>query len=323
MTYGSKANVLCLLEILKRYSDDAHILTMDDIKKRMQSDFGLDIERKAVYANLNMLCDFGYDISMFADNGKGYYLCTRDFEPSEVHLLADAVYSSSFIPEKATKDLIKKLQSTQSRYFSSRIKSMTFVKPEAKTANKELFYNIEVLDDAISQGVKVSFDYLRYDINKRLVQRRDTKYVVSPYAIVWTNEKYYLICFYEKYNAISHFRIDKIKGITLQSEAAAAPVQGFSPYDYAKSAIYMYGSQIERIALLCNMEILDDVIDRFGKDIQITPHGGDRFKAVIHATSGGIKFWALQYLRHCEILSPVSLRAEVAEIIRQGVYKYD
>ncbi len=319
---GSKANALCLLEILKKHSDDTHILTMEDLQNRMRSEYGIELERKAVYANLNLLSDFGYDISMYADNKKGYCLCSREFEPSEVHLLADAVYSSSFIPEKATLDLIKKLQATQSKHFSSRIKSMTFIRPDVKTANKELFYNIEILDDAVSQGVKVTFDYLRYDINKRLVARRDTKYIVSPYAVVWANEKYYLICYYEKYNSISHFRIDKIKNITLLEEKAVPAENGFSPYNYAKSAIYMYGNKAERIEIVCDMDILDDVIDRFGKDIHIESCGKNQFKAVIYAALGGIKFWALQYLQHCEITYPQSLRAEVAQIIKAGMDKY-
>ncbi|MDR0405655.1 MAG: WYL domain-containing protein, partial [Clostridiales bacterium] len=237
-------------------------------------------------------------------------------------LLADAVYSSSFIPERATKDLIQKLQATQSEHFSRRIKSMTFVKPDVKTANRELFYSIEMLDDAVSRGVRARFDYLRYDLNKTLVPRREEKYTVSPYAIVWANEKYYLICYYGKYGAISHFRIDKIKSIELTTEKAVPLPKGFSPYDYAKASIYMYGNEIARITLLCDMKILDDVIDRFGKDAAITPFGKDRFKATVRATADGIRFWALQYLQFCEVLTPVGLRRDIAGIIKNGVEKY-
>ncbi len=317
-----KANILCLLEILRRFSDEAHILSMEDIQKRMLSEYGMSIDRRAVYSNLAVLCDFGYDISMYADNKKGYFLREREFEPSEIHLLADAVYSSSFIPERATYDLIKKLQKTQSDYFARRIKSMTFVRPDAKTANKEIFYNIEVLDDAISKGAQVSFNYLRYDLDKKLVLRRDTEYVVSPYAIVWTNEKYYLIGYYEKYSGISHFRIDKIKNIQILSEKAKPQDKDFSPYEYAKTAIYMYGSGAQRIELLCDMCILDDVIDRFGKDIDIKPFGENRFKARIFASPGGVRFWALQYLQFCEVAAPAELRDEISGIIKQGIAKY-
>lgn len=319
---SSKTNILCLLEILKRYSDEQHILSAEDIRKKMKSEYDMEIGRRAVYSNISLLCDFGYDISVYEDNGKGYYLREREFEPSEIHLLADAVYSSSFIPEKATRDLIKKLQSTQSSYFSKRIKSMTFIKPEVKSANKELFLSIEILDDAISEGVTVKFDYLRYDINKKLIPRSDAKYCVSPYAVVWANEKYYLICYYGKYKSISHFRIDKIKNIELQSERIKPPIDGFSPYEYAKSSIYMYGSEVQRIELLCDKKILDDVIDKFGKDIHISECGQNSFKAVVHATTAGIRFWALQYLQHCEVIYPSTLRNEISEIIKYGAEKY-
>ena len=320
---SAKANVLCLLAVLTRYSDENHIMTLESVQDKILADYGMALERKTVYANIKLLIDFGYDISVFRDNGIGYYLREREFEPSEVHLLADAVYASSFIPEKATSDLIKKLKNTQSVHFSGRIKSLTVIKPEAKTSNKELFYNTELLDDAISDGVKVTFDYLKYDMNKKLIPRREDKYTVSPYAIVWANEKYYLICYYEKYSDISHFRIDKIKNIELSAEPAHHMVKSFSPYEYAKSAIYMYGNKTERIELCCDNVILDDVIDKFGKDIRIEPLGGERFKACIHATSGGVKFWALQYLSHCEVVSPTALREEIKKIINNGADRYE
>ena len=105
-----KANAICLLEVLKEYSDAEHILPMREIIAKMQSLYGIKIDRRTVYGAVALLIELGYDISLYEDNGVGYYLRERELEPSEVLLLTDAVYSFPFIPARQTEQLVQKLQ---------------------------------------------------------------------------------------------------------------------------------------------------------------------------------------------------------------------
>lgn len=104
-----KANILCILEILKKYSDSDHILSLADILHKMKALYDVEADRRTVYRNIDALIEFGYDISKYSENKTGYYLRERDFEPSEIHMLCDAVFSAECISKNAGETLIKKI----------------------------------------------------------------------------------------------------------------------------------------------------------------------------------------------------------------------
>lgn len=302
-----KANAMCLLEILREYSDEEHILKMSELIAKMDKIYGLSIERKTVYSAIAMLIDdFKYDISIPDENGgKGYYLRSREFDISEVRLIMDSIYSNSVIPSKQTADLIRRLQNlTLSVHQQKNYSNMTVIRDEKKTSNKEIFLNIEILDEAILKKSKVQFTYLEYGFDKKLKPRRERKYVVSPYSLVAANEHYYLICNYENHDGVGYYRIDKICDIEILSEKITPSPTNFNVYDYTKQSIYMFGGNSEAIELKCHNKILGDVIDKFGLDVRIIQKPDDTFNARFTANIGGVKYWALQYLQYCEVLLP-------------------
>ena len=150
-----KAISICLLEVLREYSDSNHILSMGEIIKRIDGQYGLAPDRRTIYSALETLIELGYDISMYKENGKGYYLRDRQLEPSEAHLLSDAICAFPFISEKQTAQLLKKVQTLVSVHERRTIKNLTVIKADQKTVNKQVFLNIERLDEAIDKKVKV------------------------------------------------------------------------------------------------------------------------------------------------------------------------
>ena len=314
--YTDKANSICILQILKEYSDEDHILQMKDIIERMNKDYQLSPDRRTVYSAIALLIDLKYDISLYEENGKGYYLRSRNLELSEILLIADAIYSCPFITSKQSDDLVRKVQSELSMYKRKQYKNITVSREERKGNNKEVFLNIEVLDEAISEKRKVSFTYLEYNTDKKLVPRRKEAYVTSPYGMVYLNEHYYLICLKDNKEETSLYRIDRMRDIQILDEKSVA-----KKVDKAQiqNTIYAYLGEPESIKLRVDRSVLSDVIDKFGTDIIILDEGDD---VIISFTAPprGIKFWALQYITNVEVLEPKWLRREVIEAVKANRY---
>ena len=310
-----KANAICLLEILKEYSDAEHILPMREIIAKMQSLYGIKIDRRTVYGAVALLIELGYDISVYEDNGAGYYLRSRELEQAEVLLLTDAVYSFPFIPAKQTEQLVQKLQKTLSVHQRKRYRYLTVSRQDRKTDNRQVFWNIEQLDEAIGQKKKVNLSYLHYGMDKK---QHETKcYTLSPYEMVYMNERYYLICVPDHDPNTRLYRIDRMKDIRIlddpRSEASASRQE-------AQDAVYAYVGASERIVMYCDRIILDDVIDRFGTEVQIRERDENTFSASFTVPPRGVKFWALQYLPYVEIIEPAWLRKEIIDSIGQNRY---
>lgn len=312
-----RANAICLLEILREYSDEEHTLAMRDLIQKMNALYDLKPDRRTVYSAISLLIDLGYDISMYEDNGIGYYLRNRDFEQSEILLLTDAVYSFPFIPAKQSEGLISKLQKQLSVHKRKRYRHLTVVRQEKKTNNRQVFLNIELLDEAIQEKKQVLFSYLQYGTDKVLHLRREKPYVVNPYGMVFMNEHYYLVCNLSGKPNTSLYRIDRIKDICVLDTEWDKALENNSEI---LNAVYAFSGKAEYIKIRCAMVILDDVIDQFGTSVTIRSLGEKEFELTIKAPPRGVKFWALQYLPYTEVLEPEWLRDEIIESVRQNRY---
>ncbi len=319
----SRTITLYLLKALYEYTDKDHILTREELTDKIIEMEGCTDEkrpnRKTIYDSIALLKSMGYDISTPADeeNGKGYYLRTRDFEQSEILLLANAVYSFPFIPAKHSKDLIEKLQRQLSINQRKQYQNLTLVRPELKTQNYEVFYTIELLDEAIAAKRKVQFDYMKYNAEKKLVPRSDKKHIVSPYRCVYLNEHFYLFCKHDNHEGTGVYRLDRMANIEILEHEKAEGKLNTKEVDHA---IYAYTGKAEQITMHCSKFILDDVLDKFGMDIHISELDEKRFSVKFSAPPMGMKYWALQYLSHVEVVEPKWLREEIVEIIQNNPY---
>ncbi len=312
-----RANAICLLEILKEYSDENNILQMKDIISKMNIIYGLTPDRRTIYSAVALLLELGYDISLYEENRSGYYLRSRDFELAEILLLTDAVYSFPFIPAKQSQDLIEKLQKQVPAPLRKKYKHLKVVRQDIKTNNKQIFYSISVLDSAVQNKKQVSFSYLQYGMDKKLYPRRKEPYVVNPYGMVYVNEHYYLICSMAGCENISFYRIDRIKDISVLENSCRRNQHNKIEI---KNAVYAFSGMPEDITICCDNIILSDVIDKFGINIKLQKKDEESFILKMSVPPRGIKFWALQYLPYAEVIEPQWLRDEIVESISENKY---
>lgn len=318
-----KLSILYILEILKRETNEDHPLSHQEILQILKRDYHMELERKSVARNIQDLIDAGYDIV----SEKGCYLSSRDFEYSELRLLIDSVLFSKNIPQKQCKTLVKKVADLTDRHFNAHVRHIATM-PTADTDNRQIFYSIEVLDEAISMGKKVSFWYSEYHTDKKLHHKRESRYVVSPYQIAATGGRYYLICCTDHYDNVAHYRIDHIDGIELLDEKAKpmGDVKGLEngldlPKHMAEH-IYMFSGKSTRVLFRAKLSAVDQIIDWFGRDIIFENETDSTVDVSVRVNENAMFCWLLQYGMSCEVLSPLSLRERIRDAVNDMAEKY-
>ena len=317
-----KTSVLALLKILEEHSDEEHILSQPELLGLLSTVYHVNLDRRTLYKNVEMLQNFGYDISTYSENSKGYYLRERDFEPSQINILCNAIHSSTFIPSRSSKELIDKLLATQSKYFKNDFRSTVFMENRDKKDNKEFFLNVEMISEAIKNKKPIKFNYTQYNLKKELVNRREEPYIISPHYMVYKGEKVFLIGKSDHHEDLTHFRVDRMKNVKLAEGRYVRLAKSEDPYEYAKSKIYMYHGEDTRVVLRCDNSILDDIIDIFGKEIRLEKANDNQFDAYVKASKQGMVYLALQYINHMVVLEPKEIRDEVKDALKNAQKKY-
>ena len=210
-----KLALIRIWQILKDYSDFDHPLTQEDIAVKLQNEYGIILERKAISRNISLLKEAGIDIE---SRRAGSYLECRDFEDSELHMLIDGVLSSKYITAKHSKDIINRLCGLSNKYFRSNVKHIHSVNDWYKTDNQALFYNIELIDTAIEEGKQVHYDYNKYGTDKKL--HKSSHQYVTPYLMVLHNQRYYLMAYSEYWGNMVFHRLDRITNMIVVDKKA-------------------------------------------------------------------------------------------------------
>lgn len=212
---GQKGKILLLLRILEKYTDEEHRISVPRILELLEAE-GVHAERKSVYSDIETLQQLGYDIVQQRGRSGGYYLASRQFQLPELKLLADAVQASRFITRKKSDQLIRTLARFASDWQAADLKRQVFASSRVKTMNESIYYNVDALHRAIAEDKQVRFVYQEWDLAKRKVARRGgSAYQVSPWALLWEDENYYLVAWAEG-QGLRHYRVDKMASITLQ-----------------------------------------------------------------------------------------------------------
>ena len=337
-----KLLIVSILDILKQYTDENHPLSQKKIVEILERDHQMVVDRKTVKRNLMNLIDLGYNIEFKESTRLGkdgeeetiysnWYL-ERDFSDAELRLLIDSLLFSKHIPYSQCKLLIKKIEGLSNRYFSSKVKHIRNL-PEEMPVNKQLFFNIDVLDEAIEKGWQVAFHYNDFGTDKKLHPRLDNsetprRYIINPYQMVATNGRYYLICNYDKYDNVANYRVDRISEIELLNVPAKpqSQVQGLEngldlPKHMAEH-IYMFEGPSERVNFRAQKYIVGEIIDWFGKDVRFSDESADEITATVLVNLNAMRYWAMQYAQHITVLSPQSLVDRLKDVIREVAEKY-
>ncbi|MCR4928297.1 MAG: WYL domain-containing protein [Lachnospiraceae bacterium] len=325
-TYESKQLALIRIwQILKEYSDCDHPMTQDEISKKLEADYGIMIERKAIGRKIALLKDAGMDIVSLRN---GCYLQERDFEDSELHLLIDAVLGSRHIAAVQSKDLIGRICALSNKYFKSRVKHIHSVNEWDKTDNQALFFNIELIDSAIENGRQIRYDYNKYGIDKKM--HKSSEQYVTPYLMILHNQRYYLMAYSEYwYNMVFH-RMDRITNMEVTDKRATPirEVPGYSSginYKEISSAMpYMFADKPEMISFIADKGIIDQVIDWFGYDIRINKtEEYDKVKVTVKSSPSAMEYWALQYASRVKVISPAPLVERIKNSLTEAIKKYE
>ena len=317
-----KQSNLLVLEILRENSDENHILSVKDIQSLLETRYGVKLERRAIYSNFEILAQAGYEISDYKDNGKGYYLVSRQFDKGEVLLLCNAIHASHFISEKQSNKLIKTLLATQSRYDQKDFTDKVYMPNPQKTSNRELMYNVEIVSEAIREKKMLQFSYLKYGKDKKLETRRPEPYIVEPRYIVYADSRAYMIVTSPNHEGYIHYRLDKISDAIMLNKAAKRLPKDIDAYEYARNKLFMYSGNMEAITYRCHEKILDQMIDIFGSEANIIFDDGEYFSLSIKASETGALYLAQQFMEYIEIVSPQTLREQFKENLNKALKKY-
>lgn len=321
---NKKMALLRILEILHQNSDADHPLTQEEIRHLLASNYGIVLERKAVGRNLSLLKEAGVDISSART---GCYLAGRLFEDAELRVLIDSVLSSKYITANHSKALIDKLCQQSSRHFRSHVKHIYSVQDWSKTENQALFLNVELMDEAITKGRQICYDYNKYGTDRKL--HRSSTQQASPYQMILHNQRYYLMAYNEYWKHMTFHRLDRMTNVRILEESATCirDIPGYEGgIDYSRfgsSMPYMYADEPESIEMRVEASIIDQVIDWFGTDIRIEQcEESGHVRVWVKAIPYAMEHWAMQYMEFVEILAPASLRSRIREILRAGAQKY-
>ena len=320
-----KLAILRIWQILLKHSDYDHPLTQEEIIKYLESDYGIEMERKAVGKNIADLRDAGIEIGSCR---AGSYIDSREFEDSELKLLIDGVLQSKHITAHHSKELIEKLCGLSNKYFRSHVKNVYSVNDWSKTENQALFYNIDVIDEAIATGKQVQYDYNKYGVDAKL--HKSSFQRVSPYQLILHNQRYYLMGYSEYWGNMTFHRLDRISNMRLYDKPAI-PITSVNGYEngidfkqIASTMPYMYTDMPERIEFIAEEWIVDQIVDWFGKDIRMSklPDDDKKVKVELVASPNAMEHWALQYLNYVEVTKPERLRLKIKISLENAIKKY-
>lgn len=326
---GQKRKLLALLDIFIRETDEAHPLSVPRLVELLQSK-GIDAERKSVYDDietLNELPGGAFEILQHRGRGGGYYMNDTPFELPELKLLVDAVFASKFITVKKSKALIEKLGRFTSRYQEDALNRQVLVSGRVKSQDEKIWYSVDILHSAITQGCQVTFKYCDWTTDKKMQPRHGGKlYKVSPWALVWENGNYYLIAFVD--GQLRHYRVDKMQGAKLQPDDARQGSDAFAEFDvnvYTQQMFGMFNGPVKKVTLRCENRLAGAMIDRFGTEPMLFPcEGGEKFD--LHVTiqmSPQFFGWLAGFGAGVEIVAPADVRAEMRRTLDtlQEVYR--
>lgn len=312
---GQKLKLLYILKYLQEHTDEEHPITTAELLSRLQAD-GISCERKTIYSDIAALVDFGYDIIQLSNRrGGGYYLASREFELAELKLLVDVVQSSRFISTKKSRSLIKKLEQMAGKHDAGKLQRQVYVAGRIKTENESIYYNVDTLHRAIQENKQICFQYLEWNLAKKLVQRGDLR-KVSPWALIWREENYYLVAYDDEAGILKHYRVDKMGDMEILDvkREGKAEFKQENIAAYSNKSFGMFGGEEEIVTMEFSERLVGVVLDRFGKDVELRAMEDGTFRIRVQvAVSGQFFGWLAGIGAEAKIVAPEKIKSRYTE----------
>ncbi len=321
---NQKLKLYYLAKILMEQTDEDHGLTMPQIIDELEK-YEISAERKSVYSDFDALEEvLGIEIICEQVGRQHFYHASgRIFELAELKLLVDAIQSSKFITLKKSRELISKLESFTSKHEAKELQRQVFVQNRIKTMNESIYYSVDAINSAISHNHQVSFQYFNWNIKKEMELRHDgSLYTVSPWALTWDDENYYLIAYDSEAEMIKHYRVDKMLKISELEEKREGRklFQSFDLAAYAKKSFGMFSGDEEQVKLLVDNSMAGVIIDRFGTDVTFLPKDkNSSYVMVSVAVSDAFFGWVFGLGGGVKIAGPASVSKKAKALARKFV----
>lgn len=307
---NQKLRILYLRDFLLKNSDEEHPLSVPEMIEALEKQ-GIAAERKTIYDDLRLLGPEGYGMDLIRA-GHRYFVGDRDFSAEEIRLLVDMVQSSNFITLKKTDELIRKLEGLTSAFEGKLLNKNVYVRNRVKTMNESVYRNVDCISDAISADRPLTFRYFRYNVNKKKELRNGGRpHTVSPFALIWVDQNYYLLGYNHDADQMRHFRVDRMTELG-SVEGPRLGKELFRKTDmstYTSKVFYMFTGEETKVRMRFSGELVDTVIDRFGTGVILVPEADGSFTVTLDIVVSRQFFaWLSAFGTGAEILSPDSVR---------------
>ncbi len=320
-----KDRLLVLLQILQEHTDDEKYLTTAELLSLMEAE-GQEGCKRTLRRNIQSLQNCGYEIAIRETNGgpTEYAYLGRKWSMPDLQILVDAVSAAQFIPQARSGELIGMLSEMAGPSHVKELYPQILVSEHVKAKNVNMIYTVQEIRRAIERNKKIRFQYLEFNLEKKQVPKHqgtpEEEYVVSPYATVWNDDRYYLVGWSDKREKVTVFRIDRMMVPKQMPNKRVPPPEKFDIRDYTDKVFRMYGGPEEKVTLLCSMEILDQVIDRFGGGIELKQAKGDKFLLTVPVSlSTTFYAWVFQFVGKMSILAPEHVRETYAGYLQEAI----
>ncbi len=324
MEIGTKLRILYLYQHLLRYSDAEHPISTGKLIEDLKMLYNIDVNRNTLANDLAMLRASGVAVETIHSQSNSYYIDAQTFDMAELKILVDAVSSSKFITQKKSGELIEKLLSLTSEHNAGQLRRHVYAERRVKSDNEKGYYIVDIINEAIDAGRKIRFQYADYSPRKRKVLRHGGEpYIVSPYALIWDGDYYYVVGLGEKRGIVQSFRLDRIYRTPdiLEDAAVPAPV-GFDLGAYSRSVFRMFDTdEPVEVTLRCRNYIMNAVIDHFGKGVEVREDADEEHFVVKVRVCASPTFyrWVFGWNGDMKIVGPEKVKEEFREMARKAL----
>lgn len=322
MDNDAKLRPLYLAKILYEQTDEEHFLTTAQLIQILEEQFEIKAHRQTIKAEIELLKQFGLEIEEVKSTQNRYNLFGRRFDAPELKLLIDAVESSKFITAGKSKELVEKISSLTSTHVASSLRRNVSCEGRIKPGNERIYIIIDAINDAINKNKKISFQYFQYNVKKeKKLKRNGEPYVITPLHLVWNGDCYYMVGVYEYKQRLGSFRVDRIaKCPTILEEEGTPAPEGFNIDEHINTTFHMFSSAREEVELVCDNDVMDSIIDRFGEDVTTYANDMTSFRAVVNiAVSHVFYSWVFGFGGKVKIKGPDNVKKKYAEMLNAAV----
>lgn len=319
----SSIKLFVLYDILLKLTDEEHALSTNEIIEELKKR-GISVSRKVLPSDIDLLNKYGYEICSYVKKSRYYYAIHQLFDTAEITMLTDVIKASK-LTDSRKETIINKLYSTIGMYKDTATDNIIFLETK-KYGNSSIIYNIDAIETAIKQKKKVSFVYFHLDENKNKVYNKDKKrYVFNPLSLIWSKDNYYLLCYDDRHDGTSRYRIDKMENVTVEDELILEKEE-FKDFDsetYRKQVFSMFGGELEKVTIQFDKELLSDVYDKFGTDIQIHKSNDGTLTTTIEVQVSKTFFlWVVGTLGKVKIIEPSQVAEKFGSFVKQITDNY-